>query len=162
MRAYCLFVVVAFALTGCADWSESWPIPVHMDGGTKAEQQALAHAITEWNALLPVDAFALASAPDEHFYVSVRAVRGDIAGNPEIAGRTGDFHHRRAHWAEIQFRTDLPPAIVQPMFAHELGHVLLDSSEHSSDPDSIMFERYQDGAHVTEADAEAVAELHGL
>jgi hypothetical protein len=162
MRPYGLVILLALVLTACAEWSESWPIPVHMKGGTSTDQQALAHALTEWNALLPVDAFELAPAPDSHFYVEVRAVRGDIAGDPELAGRTGNFRKRRAHWAEIEFRTDLPADIVQPMFAHELGHVLLGTSYHSPDPKDIMFERYTEGAHVSEQDAQAVIDAHDL
>lgn len=150
------FIVLVFlALSGCADWDERWPIPISAEGLSAAEGEALEAAAAEWNEALPTDAFALHAEHHEQFYV--RVVRGLEAG-PDVAGRTGDFRGRGKHWAEIRFRTDLPAPVLRAMFAHELGHVLLGTA-HSPDPTSIMFERYQDGAHVSEADAQAVLEM---
>lgn len=159
MRTLLLFF---FVLASACSWNESWPIPVVTKHLSPSERASAAEAITEWNALLPTDAFAVRdSIPDGHFYVVARSTAGDVAGNPDIAGRTGNFRARRKHWAEITFRADLEPEIMRAMFAHELGHVLL-GGEHSADPSSILFSEYQKNAHVSEADADAVIEAYGL
>jgi hypothetical protein len=161
-NAFALAALLCFS--GClTTWDASWALPVVAVNATPAELAALTDAVAEWNDALPVDVFVMRSSTEASFYVQVVALEHDLVeGQPELAGRTANVKSRMGQWSTITYRRDLPDDVRRPMFAHELGHVLLDSMEHSTDPASIMFERYVSGAHVSESDARAVSDFYGL
>jgi hypothetical protein len=143
-------VALAFLfVVGCNTWQpDEFPVPVVVLSETSSFERATMRAwAEEWNARTGREVFRLRFDPDglsDCGQVNVWVV--DHKPNGRDGWITVDECSARVHVrSHAQFgRT----------FAHELGHLLLDTDWHSEDPGSVMHDPITPDSAITDDDVE--------